>query len=848
MMQNRTAVDLSNCDREPIHIPGSIQPHGCLLACDKDLRSILRHSANAKEFLNIDDISLVGRDLESVIGDAAVHTLRNELARNNNPSRPALHIGLRCGNAGLFDAAIHNHAGTVIIEFERSADDGADNTLTTARSLFSRLDQRSDTATVLRSVPPLLRALVAYDRVMVYRFTEDGSGQVIAERKAAHLESFLGQFFPASDIPKQARELYLKNSLRIISDAANIRIPIEPQVDTSGEPLDLSFAHLRSVSPIHCEYLRNMGVQASMSISIIVEGKLWGLVACHNYTPKVVPMPQRIALEMFGDLLSLTLQASLQKDRFASLLKARAILDDVLREAADDNDGGVLRGRLETFRDLVPCDGVGLWLGGVWTSIGLAPPKNAIPSIVRLAGLAATARIWATHELSKHLDGAEAYSATASGVLAVPLSQLSKDYLFFFRKEVVHTVEWAGDPNKTYDTGPLGDRLTPRKSFAIWKEIVERQSIPWSSEERDIAEATRIAVQEVIMRQSELLSDERRKADVRQKILNDELNHRVKNILALIKSIVSHSTSDKTLEDYVAGLKGRIMAIAFAHDQIVRHDGGGSLKKLLEAELSPYREGPAGITLQGPDIDLDSRAYSVMALVLHELATNAAKYGALSAATGAITVTWIIDRNQDCELTWVESGGPNVRAPARRGFGSVLVDRSVPFDLGGRSELQFQPSGVVARFVIPSKFVSQARSQAASQAAIANDATSDAKPLIEADVLLVEDQLMIAMDAEQMLADLGAKSVTSAATASEALRALAEKSPTVAVLDINLGNGTSIPVAEELVKRSVPFVFATGYGDTAMIPPDLSSVNVVRKPYDIGQLAAALSSIVKRPD
>jgi light-regulated signal transduction histidine kinase (bacteriophytochrome) len=227
-----------------------------------------------------------------------------------------------------------------------------------------------------------------------------------------------------------------------------------------------------------------------------------------------------------------------------------------------------------------------------------------------------------------------------SGVLAIPLSQTGSDCLFFFRKELVQTLNWAGNPDKTYETGPLGDRLTPRKSFAIWKETVKGQAQSWAESEREIAEIVRVAIVEIVLRQNELMAGERRKSEVRQRMLNEELSHRVKNILAVIKSLVASPQHHKnTLEQYVATLQGRIEALAIAHDQVVRGDGGGILSELLDAELRPYRAKEATIVLEGPAIWLDSRAFSVMALVFHELATNAAKYGALSVPTGIVAVT-----------------------------------------------------------------------------------------------------------------------------------------------------------------------------------------------------------------
>lgn len=837
-------VDLTNCDREPIHVPGSIQVHGCLLACDVELRQVRRHSQNAAELLGVDPAEINGRKLEEIVGDRAAHDLRNALARTSDPSRPAQLIGLRCGpdNRG-FDVAVHQYRGVAIVEFEPAHQSSRD-ALELTRNLIVRLRRLADAENLLSQSARLLRALLEYDRVMIYRFAEDGSGSVIREAKRADLESFLGQHFPASDIPRQARELYLRNTIRVIGDARGGSAPIVPPLDLSGEPLDLSYAHLRSVSPIHLEYLRNMGVAASMSISIIVGGRLWGLIACHHYSPRHLSMAQRIAAELFGEFFSLQLEALRHKQRLENATAARRLLDRLLRDIlARDNFQEFLTESLPDLAGLLPCDGVALWLDGRWTEFGSVPPRHAIPALTRLISKVGDRGIWATHELPAHIEEAKEWCDRACGVLAIPLTQIPRDYLLLFRREVVQTIKWGGDPAKTYDTGPMGDRLTPRKSFAIWKEEVAGRSLPWTEADRETAEATRVALLEIILRQSELLAEERRKAGLRQKILNEELNHRVKNILALIKSLVSQPVEDGAgLDAYVEALKRRLMALSFAHDQIVRGDGGGALQALLEAELSPYRD--AGIDLDGPAVSFNAQAFSVMTLVVHELATNAAKYGALSRPEGRVSVTWSLNEAGDCDIRWQESKGPLVTAPRRQGFGSVLIERSIPYDLGGAVDVDYRPDGLTARFTVPARFVSVRGGQ--PEETPVPQPQNDEAAIQGLRIMIVEDQFVIAMDVETMLADRGAGDIATCGNITEATRILETFRPDAAVLDVNLSNGTSIPVAEELERRRIPFVFATGYGDSIMIPEAFSKVPVVRKPYEAEALVSALGQVLQQ--
>ena len=839
-MPNLEGFDLTNCDEEPIHIPGSIQAHGCLIACDPDLGVVLRASANAGAMLGV-TADPVGRRLDEVVGTEVVHQFRNALATSVNAARPALLLGTAIGGAGVFDVAVHRQDATVIVELEPQPD--AVQPLEIVREMIGRIGEIGDVDRLIAYTSRMIAAVLGYDRVMVYRFEEDGAGKVVSEAKRSDLESFLGQYFPATDIPRQARELYLRSTIRIIGDASGARIPIRPTQDEARRPLDLSFAHLRSVSPIHCEYLRNMGVAASMSISIITDGTLWGLIACHHYRPKVLPMAQRVAMEMLGGFFSLQLKALTEKRALATAAEARSILDRLLFEAPDHADlRSLMRDGLPDFARLVPNDGVGFWLEGEWIAQGSVPPADAMDRLVEVLQPACNGQVWSSNALSGLLPEAAAYSAAASGVLAVPLSLTRPSFLLFFRREVVQTLDWAGNPEKSYEVGPLGDRLTPRKSFAIWKETVHGKSQPWTDADRQMSQITRSAVVEVILRHSEQMSDERRKADIRQRMLNEELTHRVKNILAVIKSLVVSPKGDRqTLEDYVSALQGRIQALSVAHDQVVRGDGGGLLANLIGAELGPYRASVASIMVAGPGLWLDSRAFSVMALVLHEMATNAAKYGALSRGTGRLSVSWSLDEAGNCDILWQESGGPAVSRPTRTGFGSALVQRSIPFDLGGRSEVAFEPAGVWARFLIPAAHALAVTGEAAAPAPMVDGGLREERLRdLGPSILIVEDQLLIAMDLEGQLEEAQLAVFGIASSVRQAMDLIDASRPDLAVLDVNLGRETSLPVAARLRGLGVPFVFATGYGEAGTVPAEYADVPVVRKPYDRAAIVEAL--------
>lgn len=846
-MSDTPKVTVADCDREPIHIPGYIQPHGFLLVFDLSVSHVKRHSRNLAERLPHHG-DLNGQSSPAVVGHQLVHDIRNALARSAG-HRPTAIFDAMTPWGERFDVAVHLSGPNVIAEFEPAAarDIGL---LSLVSDLVDRLTRIHDPDLVMQQVSRQVRSLLGYDRTMVYRFEADGSGKVVSEAKRGDLESFLGQYFPASDIPRQARLLYLKNAIRVIPQVVFDPVAVVPQLDVEGDPLDLSHAHLRSVSPIHCEYLRNMGVAASMSISLVVDGTLWGMVVCHHYTPRALGMSLRTAAAMFGHVLSLHLSFLQQRQRQDISNRVRIQLNRILPQADGTDGGAILRQHISEFASLIACDGYALCFDGQLSIDGSAPSEAEIMRHVEEIAATEPGRVWHTNALRSLAPATATVPGECAGMLAVPVSQLGRNYLLFFRKEVLRTLEWAGNPDKSYATGPNGDRMTPRTSFAIWKQSVSGQSNPWSDVDIATAESMRSVLVEVFLRHNELLTEERQKGAVRQRILNEELNHRVKNILSLIKSLVNQAAADDgPTPEFVSSLKGRIQALSNAHDQVVRGEGGGRLAALIEAETSPYVNGPSTIRCTGPDIWLSARAFSVLALVLHELATNAAKYGCLSTSGGCLDIEWTFEPGADCRLRWMESGGPRVTEPTRKGFGTALLTRSIPYDLRGTSEVAYRPEGLIADLCIPERHVTEAR---ADERPVARDEYDGPKavspPNRSARVMLVEDQMLIAMDVETMLHELGFDNVATASSVAEALDLIGSYAPEVAVLDVNLGDTNSVAIAEELMRRKLPFVFATGYTDSAFIPFEMKGVPMVRKPYEPRELSQALMTAIRLSD
>ena len=839
-------VDLTNCDREPIHILGAVQPFGFLLALSTDWL-IARVSANVATFLGKAPAELIGLPLIELFTPDAVHSIRNRLALLRGDDAVERLLGQNLlGDGRRFDLALHFAGGQPIIEAEPAQHDHGDAG-GTVRGMMTRLDAATDMSAFFREGARQVRALTGFDRVMVYRFDETGCGEVVGEAVRPGFGSFLGLRYPASDIPRQARTLYLRNLFRIIADIGAEPVPIVPARDERGQPLDLSLSVLRAVSPIHIEYLSNMGVGASLSISIIIEGRLWGLFACHHYAPRLPALERRSLAELFGQMFAMKLESRERQAMAEYAASGRAVADRLLASVAGDasllDDPAWLA---DMLNDAIPADGVGVYINGRVALSGFTPGETDFRAIVAALNGTAAGRVHATDRIANLVPGAAAYADSAAGMLALPISRRPRDYVVFFRQEIVRSVRWGGDPHKPLEYGPNGPRLTPRKSFEAWSELVRGSSKPFTPAETRIAETLRATLIEVVLRMSDEAHVERQLAAERQELLIAELNHRVRNILSLIRGLVRQSkAASGSIEDYVRELDGRIHALARAHNQITSdHWGPAPLRLLIETEAAAYFAAQSNrVQCEGPDILLAPQAFATLALVFHELVTNSAKYGGLS-DSGRVIVSWKLDDHGDLLIDWREHGGPPVQAPTRAGFGSTIIRRSVPYDLGGVARIDYKLSGLEAHFCVPARHVTRRGGDAVPVVrARLGSAPSEpvGAPLANKVVMLVEDNLIIAMDAEDVLTQLGAKQVVPAASARQAVDEIEAARPDLALLDINLGDGNSFPVADRLAALGVPFLFASGYGDEASLPPAHAAVPVIQKPYTLESIARAVS-------
>lgn len=509
---------VEDCADEPIRIPGSVQPHGVLLAARATTLAVVVASASARAHLGRAPEDLIGTRLPDLFGPS----WPTDGHRALDPSEPRRLDVTVDGGRRTFDALAHETDGLVVVELEPPAPEPEEVALQARASLRALQDAGTGPA-LTRTIAREVRALTGFDRVMVYRFDEQWNGTVVAEDARADLglDPYLGLRFPASDIPAQARELYTAHWLRSIPDARYTPSPLVPSFHPeTGAPLDLSASALRSVSPVHLQYLANMGVAASMSVSLITHGRLWGLIACHHYSgPHYPTQAERAAAEFLGRTASVLLEGDEHRRRYLGSLGVSATATNLVTAVSThDREPLAALTRDGLLLELVEgATGAMVRLHGRTVLVGHTPEPADVQALA--------ARLWpsghrgpvVTTSVRTLLDvdgrGADAdddgalaarLAPSASGVLALPvLSGTAGDALVWFKPEVLAEVRWAGDPSETgLEATPTGLRLTPRASFATYVERVRGTSTPFDPVEVEAAERLAATTGDVLVRRA----------------------------------------------------------------------------------------------------------------------------------------------------------------------------------------------------------------------------------------------------------------------------------------------------------------------------------------------------------
>jgi PAS domain S-box-containing protein len=540
-------ADLTNCEREQIQFAGSIQPHGAVLVLREPDLVVVQCSANAEAFLGLSG-SPLGQRLGALDGD-----LLKQVRPHLDDPLTALPRVFRCGvgrDPGSFDGLVHRApGGELIIELER-AGPSVDLSRHLEAALHSIVNAPSMTV-LCDETGRIFRDLTGYDRVMVYRFDDDGHGEVFSEQRAPELESFLGNRYPASDIPQIARRLYERNRIRVLADVEYAPVPLRPRLSPiTGQDLDMSLCFLRSISPIHVQYLKNMGVGATLVVSLCVHGKLWGLVACHHYQPRFVHFEMRAICELLAEAVATRIAALESFAQAQAELSVRRLEQRMVEAISREGDWrNALFDGSRAVLEPVGASGAALLFEDQILTAGEVPGTPQLREIGAWLGRQPRAPVIATASLGDAAPEFDALGAVACGVLAAPVSSTPGEFLVWFRPERIRTVTWGGNPFKPVLTGDDPSMLSPRRSFAQWHQVVEGTADPWTPADLAAARLIGESVTDVVLqfRSVRMLIAEDRLKQVRQQV----------------------SQSDQPV--VVADLTGRILLLNEAFERMLRY-------------------------------------------------------------------------------------------------------------------------------------------------------------------------------------------------------------------------------------------------------------------------------------
>ncbi len=507
-------INVARLEQEPIHISGKIQPHGVIFVLEEPELKILQVSKNTSTLFGIPPENMVQRNLEELLDSFQVDRLKAGLSEENidfiNPTK--VWVRKKGDDYLVFDSIVHrNPDGFLILELEPAISQESIPFLSfyhLARASINQLQETSNLRNFCQIIVEEVRKVTGFDRVMLYKFDDDGHGAVIAEEKLETMEPYLGLHYPESDIPGVARQLFSSNWIRLIPDAKSQPTEIFPAINPiSQRPLDLTFSILRSASPCHIEYLHNMGVGASLTISLIKDQKLWGLIACHHQSPKYVSYELRKACEFLGRVIFSEISAREETEDYDYRMKLTYIQSALVEYMSQEENfiDGLVKHQ-PNLLDLTGAGGAAVCFGGNYTVVGETPEEEDLNFLVQWLKNNVDEEVFYTDSLPRIYPDAERFKNVASGLLAIPISK--RNYVLWFRPEVIQTVNWGGDPNKAFEVSQSDGnlRLCPRKSFELWKETVRLTSLPWKPVEIKAALELRKAIINIVLRQADELA------------------------------------------------------------------------------------------------------------------------------------------------------------------------------------------------------------------------------------------------------------------------------------------------------------------------------------------------------
>ncbi|SDG86567.1 Bacteriophytochrome (light-regulated signal transduction histidine kinase) [Dyadobacter soli] len=574
---NRDIVNLTNCESEPIHIPGSIQPHGFLLGIKKGDSRIEFCSANSAEYMGIGPEKVLGKDISEIFAEEQASRFLLYTSEEVIDTAKPFVFEL---NGTSFNTTVHQSGGNVIMELEPFPDGTLHlpNLYTQTRNFVSIMEKSSGLLDLCQEIADETRSITGYDRVMIYRFDEQYNGEVIAESRREDLVSFANQKYPHTDIPAQARELYIRNPLRMIADISYTPVPlltIDDSAEKGNHSLDLSLSILRSVSPMHIEYLKNMGVGATLTISLLQNQKLWGLIACHHYAPKVLPHYTRLSALLQGHFLTSQIAVREVAEEYNIGEEVDKALVDALALLHETENFMEASHQSSSLLKLANASGAAIYYEGRLYTNGVVPSEAELLDLFRFLSNAYPNQTFETDNLSDVYPDAKGISKYAAGVVYHSMLSGENDGIIWLRQERIETINWAGNPDKAILPNEDGVRLSPRKSFELWMEIVKDKSAPWRKSEINAASSFSYALQKHINYrvirtqedQNRTLNEELRLANKELSNLNWISTHDLKEPLRKIQ-IFASKVLDREDPDLSVQVKDSVERMRFAAEKM----------------------------------------------------------------------------------------------------------------------------------------------------------------------------------------------------------------------------------------------------------------------------------------
>ena len=499
--------DSEFCGSLPLHFINLVQPHGLIMVVQKETFVIRQISENVEELLGIGANDLLNQELGNYVLPEDLDIIRHKTQQWNIADRIPEDLTFKVNNTEKkFSAVIHSKENYILLELEPSLAPAAGELdfvhIYQEIMFILAAFKKADTIEKLCQIAVTeIKKLSGFDRVMIYRFDKNWNGTVIAEAHSEDLQPYMNLCFPASDVPRNARDLYLKNSFRLIPTREYTPARLIPILNPiSSNFTDLSDCNLRSVANVHLQYLKNMGVQASMSTPIIKDNLLWGLISCHHKTSKNLSFEMRSAFVLLSSIISSQVVAKENEHSLGRVNELNEVFTKLLAQMYNQPDfrQGLVQGQY-TLTDLFKSSGAAVVLDGEIKKVGETPKTEEIKTIVQWLQRNRVNKIHFTENLPHQLEPATNFKNRASGLIALPIALERGDYILGFRGELLQTIEWGGNPNEAITMEQDGKTYHPRNSFAIWQEQVKNTSLPWLEQDVHVAEQLRIAILERIV-------------------------------------------------------------------------------------------------------------------------------------------------------------------------------------------------------------------------------------------------------------------------------------------------------------------------------------------------------------